>query len=209
MGIPAPAGVGAAGTPPPGDQANAVLTATFAAVGPSLPFAFRGPFDVIIYASVNTALTTTNGSGVATLASASGLAAGDAINSVNVPAGTTIGVLSGTTVTLAFPPGATNASVVTGTDSAAVFTGAAVTYSASIQLERSFDGGRTYVVCGIGGGGAQAIWSAGTPVSVIVGEPERQVLYRLNCTQYTSGMINYRLSTTGAAAESLALATPI
>ena len=40
MGIPSGIGVGAAGTPPSGDQATAVVTGTLTAVGPGDPFAF-------------------------------------------------------------------------------------------------------------------------------------------------------------------------
>jgi hypothetical protein len=84
------------------------------------------------------------------------------------------------------------------------------TYSATIRLERSFDGGTTWYVCGVGGAGAQAIYSApNSDVSLVVGEPERGVLYRLNCTAYTSGTIHYRMSTTGGAAQSLAIASDI
>ena len=45
----------------------------------------------------------------------------------------------------------------------------------------------------------------GTPVSLTFGEPERNVLYRTNCLAYTSGTINYRISQTGGANESLAI----
>lgn len=83
-------------------------------------------------------------------------------------------------------------------------------WNATVRLERTFDGGTTWVVCGIGGAGMQAVWN--TPnqdVSVIVGEPEKGVGYRLNCTAFTSGPVNYRLSATGGAALSLAVASPI
>jgi hypothetical protein len=73
-------------------------------------------------------------------------------------------------------------------------------WSATVQLERSFDGGTTWAVAGVGGDGTQAVYS--TPnkdVSVLASEPEKGVLYRLDCTAYTSGTINYRLSTTGTA----------
>lgn len=70
-------------------------------------------------------------------------------------------------------------------------------WNGSVQVERSFDGGTTWVVAGISGAGQQAIFN--TPnqdVSIVGNEPERGVLYRLDCTSYTSGTINYRLSTT-------------
>lgn len=294
MGIPAPLGIAASGLPNTGDQANSVLSGTFSAVGPGRCFAFRGPMNFALWASINTTLTTTNASLSATVGSATGLTAGAAINSVNVPPGTTIGVLSGTTVTLALPvlslqgsinalgqisglestagllgatvtipstregitlpvgttvlsilttavaeningPGTkgvvqlstvptvlpnqsgqspfdfavTSNAVTTGVDTAALFTGAGVVFSATVQLEWSFDGGSTWLPCNIGGGGTLAQYGAGTPVRVTFGEPERNILYRPNCLTYVSGTINYRISTTGAAAESLAISSSI
>lgn len=77
-------------------------------------------------------------------------------------------------------------------------------WTGSVQLERSFDGGTAWIICGIGGAGAQAVWATGTDISVVVGEPERGVAYRLHCTAYTpAALINYRLSMTGGAALSL------
>lgn len=293
MSVPAPNGVDASGLPPPGDQANAVLSGIITAIGPTAPFAFRGPMNVAIWNSIKTALTTTKGSLAASVASATGLAVGNAINSQNVPLGTTIGVLAGTNVTLALPPlsypasglivgnlavtlppgsnvnallGATvtapsgsgvtlpaattvnlileadvaastnsagvpgiiqlsaaptvvptdpnprflnfaptgNAIPTTGADANATFTGGLIVYNATIQLERSFDGGSTFVVCNLGTGGALAQWTTG-PISFTFGEPEKQTLYRLNCIAYTTGTINYRISQTGGAAESLAI----
>jgi hypothetical protein len=295
MGIPAASGVAAAGKPNLGDQANAVLSGQITGVGPTPAFALRGPMNLALWASIIATLTTTAGSLAATVNSATGLAAGDAINSVNVPHGATIGGLAGTAVTLALqnhtyygnisvagvsparisglistdrilgstvtvpsnnegvtlPAGTTvtailqaavaptntspgtpgivqlsapptvspattaqiafqfaltgNGVTATGADAAASFTGAAVSYSGTLQLERSFDGGFTWIVCNIGSAGALAQWTAGTPVSLTFGEPEKNVLYRINCTAYSSGTINYRISQTGGAAESLAI----
>lgn len=63
------------------------------------------------------------------------------------------------------------------------------TFSATVQLERSFDG---------------ALWlpitARGSPISFtapcteVFEEPEDGVLYRLTCTAYTSGTVNYRIS---------------
>lgn len=296
MGAPVPAnlGVAASGLPPTAEQggrgANAVLSGVITGVGPTAPFAFRGPLNLAIWAAVVTTLTTTHGNSVGVLTSATGISAGDGINSVNVPPGTTIGSLSSTNATMAFPPltfygyvansekkiygilntasllgatafgpglpaagsvvtaidtpsvlpnannsgtpgiltiadtptltvnpnvpqpytfAVTNNAVVTGADAAAIFTGQDAGYVGNVQLERSFDGGYTWIVCNIGGSGALAQWSAGTPVSITFGEPEKNVLYRLNAIAYTSGNINYRISQTGAAAESLAVAPPI
>jgi hypothetical protein len=301
LAIPAPIGVAAAGKPNAGDQANAVITGVFTSVGPGKAFAFRGPMNIAIWGSINVSLATTNGSSSATVGSAAGLAVGDAINSVNVPPGTTIGALVSTTATLAFPtqtyqgiisptgqltingiasaagllgaivtpsannegvtlptgtfvasiiqtpiapntpsnsPGRpailqlsavptvlpitsgpipfdfvlTNNSVVTGTDNNAIFTGATVSYSGTINVEYSFDGGATWLVGNVGGSGTLAQYSTGTPVRLAFGEPERQVLYRLNCVAYTpvsNLTLNYRISATGAAAESLAIGAVI
>src|SRR5271156_5749047 len=104
MAIAAPPGVAASGQPPAGDAANYVASGVLSAVGPGQAFSIRGPFNLFIWAAINTALTITSGSLTASVASATGLAAGAAINSVKVPPGTTIGAVSGTTVTLAPPP---------------------------------------------------------------------------------------------------------
>lgn len=287
MGLPAALGISGLGVPVQGDQANAVVSGTLPAIGPSIPFAFYGPFNLFLWSDINTALTTTAGSLTATVGSATGLGVGDSVNSVKAPAGATIGVLSGTTATLALPPislygsinpqqdkifdlaesagllgatiiaphipaGATvtaidvvgipnngtqppvkgvvsisaaptatnknepiifeptgNAILVSGTDANATFTGATIAYTGDVQVERSFDGGKTWVVCNVGGQGTLAQFPAGTPVSVVIGEPERGNIYRLNCIAYTSGAINYRMSATGAAAVSLAVASVI
>jgi len=69
----------------------------------------------------------------------------------------------------------------------------------SVQIERSFDAGATWIICGVGGGGQQAVYTStgAGDVSIVVGEPEKGVAYRLHCTAYTSGTINYRMSATG------------
>lgn len=292
MGIPAPQGVGASGLPPAGDLANAVVSGALTAIGPTQPFAFRGPMNMAIWGAVATALTTTAGSLNASVASATGLAVGYSINSANVPAGTTIKTLVGTNITLAIPPitlrgsvsssgpnmtipagtalpamatligaavtgpgipaGTTvlgvvqervnatnlspgtdgivqlsatptadtafqnqvvpftfartgNAVTATGADAAATFTGSGANFTGSVQVERSFDGGQTWLVANVGGSGSLAVYNAGTPVNLTFGEPEKAVLYRLNCTAFTTGPINYRMSETGGAAESLSI----
>jgi hypothetical protein len=292
MGLPAPVGVSASGLPPAGDMANAVVAGLFTQVGPTAPFAFRGPMNVEIVAALVDALTTVAGSLDATVAEGAGLAAGDAIASALVPFGATIGTIDGAAITLALPPvtlygfaqpggntieglintvGLVGASVTgpgiqagttvleiiqpaitrvgtqgaglspfqpgivqlsqpvtagqnpaniavpfvfsrngnaitqSGTDAAATFQGAAITYTGTVQLERSFTGGQFWALANIGGSGTLAQYSAGTPVNFSFGEPERNVLYRLNCTALTSGTIRYRLSETGGAAESLAI----
>lgn len=287
MGLPPAPYIAASGLPVAGDQASAVLSGTIAAVGPTQPFAFRGPMNLSVWALINTALTTTLGSLTATVASGTGLAAGVAVNSTLVPPGTTYGNFAGTSGGLKLPaltlPGRTstasnvisglpvtaglvgatvtgpgipsgttvvsigtaavaptsqppfagvpgsvalsatptsarndnqpqqftfaltgNGIAASGTDANATFTGAAVTFTASINIEKSFDGGATWLLANFGSGTLAQI-TAGTPVAITFGEPEKNVLYRLNCTAYTSGTINYRISQTGGAAESLAI----
>lgn len=62
----------------------------------------------------------------------------------------------------------------------------------TMQLERSFDGGTTWLPCSLDTSGTVASYTA--PVSLTCNEPERNVLYRWRCTAFTSGTINYRLS---------------
>jgi hypothetical protein len=66
------------------------------------------------------------------------------------------------------------------------------TFTGTIDLERSFDDGSTWLKCSRDSAGTSASFTAAA--SVVVEEPEAGVLYRLNCTAYTSGTINYRLS---------------
>lgn len=75
-------------------------------------------------------------------------------------------------------------------------------WNATVELDRSFDGGTTwYAVGDPGGPNGQAIYSTNNiDVSRLVGEPEKGVLYRLRCTTWTSGTINYRMSQTGGGA---------
>ena len=65
------------------------------------------------------------------------------------------------------------------------------TFVATAQLERSFDGGTTWLPCTDNSGTVQT-WSAA--MTIVAEEPESGVLYRLNCTAYTSGTVNYRVS---------------
>jgi len=94
-----------------------------------------------------------------------------------------------------------------GTDTGAVYTGAGVTFNATVQLERSFDGGNIWIACNVDGLGTLAQYggAASTPISLEFAEPEEGVTYRWNCIAYTSGTLNYRISTTGGAATVLAL----
>ena len=58
-------------------------------------------------------------------------------------------------------------------------------FSASLQLERSFDSGTTWL---------QAAAARTSPDTFVCLEPESGVQYRLNCTVFASGPINYRVS---------------
>lgn len=64
------------------------------------------------------------------------------------------------------------------------------TFVATVDLERSFDG-TNWVICA-NPDMTDASYSA--PISFSVDEPEAGVLYRLNCTAYTSGTASYRIS---------------
>lgn len=66
------------------------------------------------------------------------------------------------------------------------------TFTATLQLERTFDRGTTWIPCGIDAAGTSAAYTAG--LSAVVEEIEDAVLYRWNCTAYTSGTVNYRVS---------------
>lgn len=203
MGIPSGPGVGASGAPPAGDKANAVVSGQFLAVGASAPFAFYGAFNVLVWGTTVTTLTTVAGSLAAAVVSTAGLVAGQPINGKNVPAGTTIGALpGGNVVTLAIPAGAALNQILAGADATAQFQGAI--WGGSIQLERSFDGGQTWLICGVGGGGQGAIYTGaalnGQNLSIVASEPELSVLYRLNCTALSAGTPFYRLSASGLAA---------
>ena len=109
-----------------------------------------------------------------------------------------------TPIALQFAVGAA-AITVTGADAAASFTDAGLKWSGTVQLERSFDGGSTFLCANIGGAGQLAQFINLSSVQATFGEPEKNVLYRFNCIAYASGTINYRISQTGGAAESLAI----
>jgi hypothetical protein len=71
------------------------------------------------------------------------------------------------------------------------------TFVGTVQLQRSFDGGTTWLPASFDGQGDIASYTQ--PISVVANEPEHGVLYRLNCTAFTSGTINYRISAGGDA----------
>src|ERR1044072_6658965 len=65
------------------------------------------------------------------------------------------------------------------------------TFVATVQLERSFDGGSNWLPVTYVDGSALT-WTV--PVSTTLNEPELGVQYRLNCTAFTSGTVRYRTS---------------
>jgi hypothetical protein len=66
------------------------------------------------------------------------------------------------------------------------------TFVATVQLERSFDGGVTYAPISGATLGTTATFTG--PTTLVGVETERGVLYRVNCTAYTSGTANVRIS---------------
>lgn len=66
------------------------------------------------------------------------------------------------------------------------------TFSATARLERSFDGGTTWIPVSLDALGDYVSYTQ--PVSVTGFECENGVLYRVNDTAYVSGTVNYRLS---------------
>ena len=66
------------------------------------------------------------------------------------------------------------------------------TFVATVQVERSLDGGTTWIVVAADGIGTPAAYTSS--ISLTGDEIEQGTSYRLNCTAYTSGTINYRIS---------------
>jgi hypothetical protein len=65
-------------------------------------------------------------------------------------------------------------------------------FVASVALERSMDAGANWAPCSIDGSGTPSNFTVRT--SVMVMELEDGVIYRTNCTAWTSGTVNVRLS---------------
>ena len=66
---------------------------------------------------------------------------------------------------------------------------------ATIQIERSVDGGANWFVVSSDGAGTPAVYTTATDVAFNgrLYESESQVLYRFNCTAWTSNT-NYRMA---------------
>jgi len=204
--------------PPQGEAANFVIanTVPITAIGPTQPFPIYGPFNVSLWSAVNTALTISAGNqtaGQGTVAAATGLVNGMWVRSTLVPPGTTFTIAT-TTLTFQFSPGFTNANLVVGTDNNALY-GPTAWAGTKAVVERSFDGGLTWLAAGLpSGSGASAIYEGANqatlnplftagivaPVSLNLTESERGVLYRLNFITYAAGNMYYRISGTGPAA---------
>lgn len=66
------------------------------------------------------------------------------------------------------------------------------TFVGTVELQRSFDSGVTYVPVSKGSSGNAADYT--TPASLVVLEPEPGILYRAIMLAYTSGTATVRLS---------------
>lgn len=66
------------------------------------------------------------------------------------------------------------------------------TFVATVTVERSFDKGTTWLPLTVGG--SSSLYTYTAPVSETLEEIEADVVYRLNCTAFTSGTVNYRIS---------------
>lgn len=66
------------------------------------------------------------------------------------------------------------------------------TFVGTVTIDRSFDGGATWINLSRDTSGTNNGFSA--PFTLVFEEPEAGILYRFNCTAYTSGTINWRFS---------------
>lgn len=66
------------------------------------------------------------------------------------------------------------------------------TFVGTLTLQRSFDRGQTWHNVARDLFGATMTFNA--PISIVALEPENRVFYRMVCTSYTSGAINWRIS---------------
>lgn len=193
------------------EGANQVLEGVFSAAGVSRPIAVYGAFNFSLFGSVTYTLTLVANSRIATVTNGVLMRAGQSVVATGLPPGATIASLSTvqvsglTTVTL----GGLSTTQVGGLTAGAVtatFVGIGITPDATVSLERTFNGGYTWITAGSGGLGQPATYEFGSsaidnPVSVVAAEPEMQVGYRFNCTAISGApSLNYRLSISGLAA---------
>lgn len=66
------------------------------------------------------------------------------------------------------------------------------TFSGTVIIERSFDGGTTFLPLPTDTIGTANAYTA--PVTLTVNEPEPGAIYRLRCSAYVSGTISYRMA---------------
>lgn len=66
------------------------------------------------------------------------------------------------------------------------------TFVGTVDLEQSYDGGTTWLPVSIDGTGTPNSYTG--PHNIAWVQPERDVRTRFNCTAFTSGPINYRIS---------------
>jgi hypothetical protein len=66
------------------------------------------------------------------------------------------------------------------------------TFSATVELQRSFDDGVTYQTVSRDSSGNAASFTA--PADLVIDEPASGVKYRWNCTAYTSGNAAWTLA---------------
>lgn len=66
------------------------------------------------------------------------------------------------------------------------------TFVATVVLEKSIDGGATWVAVSRDGTGTGLSWTA--PIALTVEEIDLGVQYRLRCSAFTSGTASYKIS---------------
>ena len=127
-----------------------------------------------------------------------GIPLASGLGGTTVPAGDRANqVLTGSLAGVAVTPGVQ----MWGAFNVAIWTSSFAASTGSVQLEKSFDGGVTWLICGVGGAGQQALYPNVGSLAIVVCEPEAGVAYRLNCTALSDGgPMNYRISSSGAAA---------
>ena len=65
-------------------------------------------------------------------------------------------------------------------------------FTATISVERSLDSGNSWTVVAADGKGTPATYTS--PIALVGQEIENGAQYRLNCTSFAAGPVNYRIS---------------
>lgn len=68
------------------------------------------------------------------------------------------------------------------------------TFTATVQLQKSFNGGSSWLSSINRHTGLVTSWTGGSIGTVVVSEPEPGTMYRLICTAYTSGTASTRVA---------------